>query len=205
MSLDDASFPLSHLARCLFLMPACLTTSNTCDPAGGCRLQPVSGDVSGVAGWARAICAWSCISGIAAGIVPWCGVRRSTSQVRGCICLMKHRCMETQGCCSHLHATGAQQRSITAARCGCRQIPGYPRVDMDNSFLASRFDGSILDAKAWGTGRETPNTTWPLESRNMAEAALCHLEVSCFACCVSTPTPGVFVDGTAASLTVENL
>lgn len=60
----------------------------------------------------------------------------------------------------------------------CRQIPGYPRIDRDNSFLASRFDGSILDAKAWGAGMEAPATAWPLEARNGAEAALRHLEVS---------------------------
>ncbi len=31
----------------------------------------------------------------------------------------------------------------------CRQIPGYPRVDRENDYLISRFDGMVLDAKPW--------------------------------------------------------
>jgi len=33
-----------------------------------------------------------------------------------------------------------------------RQIPGYPRIDMENGTLAARFDGSIVDSKPWGEG-----------------------------------------------------
>ena len=33
-------------------------------------------------------------------------------------------------------------------------IPGYPRVDRLNPYLVSRFDGVVLDGKAWGRGGE---------------------------------------------------
>lgn len=75
------------------------------------------------------------------------------------------------------HTLSEPIAAINGYDCRCRQIPGYPRVDRDNSFLSSRFDGAILDAKAWGPGMETPHTMWPLEARNATEAALRHLEV----------------------------
>ncbi|KAJ3680273.1 hypothetical protein LUZ60_016551 [Juncus effusus] len=31
-------------------------------------------------------------------------------------------------------------------------IPNYPRIDLDNPYLISRYDGTVIDAKPWGTG-----------------------------------------------------
>lgn len=36
-----------------------------------------------------------------------------------------------------------------------RHMPGYPRVDRDNPYLISRYDGLIVDGKPWGRGGET--------------------------------------------------
>ncbi len=59
-----------------------------------------------------------------------------------------------------------------------RQIPGYPKIDRDNSYLIGRFDGVVLDAKPWGRGREQlGGSPWPTQPRNDAEAALGLLEV----------------------------
>ena len=51
-------------------------------------------------------------------------------------------------------------------------------MDKDNDTLVSRFDGSILDGKAWGAGLQSPQDAWPVERRNSAEAALRLLEVN---------------------------
>ncbi|KAK4261924.1 hypothetical protein QN277_004858 [Acacia crassicarpa] len=43
-----------------------------------------------------------------------------------------------------------------------RYIPGYPRVDADNSYLISRYDGAVINAQPWGSGgdkREVWNGT----------------------------------------------
>lgn len=36
-----------------------------------------------------------------------------------------------------------------------RNIPGYPRVDASNSYLITRYDGTIINAQPWGIGGET--------------------------------------------------
>lgn len=33
-----------------------------------------------------------------------------------------------------------------------RYIPGYPKVDANNAYLISRFDGLVIDGKPWGKG-----------------------------------------------------
>ncbi|KAJ4974154.1 hypothetical protein NE237_007328 [Protea cynaroides] len=35
-----------------------------------------------------------------------------------------------------------------------RFIPGYPRVDAHNSYLITRYDGTVINAQPWGTGGE---------------------------------------------------
>jgi len=56
-----------------------------------------------------------------------------------------------------------------------RQIPGYPRIDMENGTLAARFDGSIVDSKPWGEGLGQ-SVPWPVCERNTAETRLKLLE-----------------------------
>ncbi|KAL7001025.1 hypothetical protein U1Q18_002179 [Sarracenia purpurea var. burkii] len=36
-----------------------------------------------------------------------------------------------------------------------RYIPGYPRVDSQNPYLITRYDGTVINAQPWGTGSET--------------------------------------------------
>ncbi|XP_004297736.1 PREDICTED: uncharacterized protein LOC101314652 [Fragaria vesca subsp. vesca] len=36
-----------------------------------------------------------------------------------------------------------------------RYIPGYPRVDAQNSYLITRYDGTVINAKPWGSGGQT--------------------------------------------------
>ncbi|KAK6134215.1 hypothetical protein DH2020_032020 [Rehmannia glutinosa] len=36
-----------------------------------------------------------------------------------------------------------------------RYIPGYPRVDLKNPYLITRYDGTVINAQPWGTGGET--------------------------------------------------
>lgn len=36
-----------------------------------------------------------------------------------------------------------------------RYIPGYPRVDANNPYLITRYDGIVVNAQPWGTGSET--------------------------------------------------
>jgi len=61
----------------------------------------------------------------------------------------------------------------------CRQIPGYPRIDRNNDYLVSRFDGLVLDAKPWtqlqtaGPGGETPAS-----AASHSEPSLLHPSVS---------------------------
>lgn len=33
-----------------------------------------------------------------------------------------------------------------------RYMPGYPKVDVDNGYLISRYDGLVVDGKPWGKG-----------------------------------------------------
>ncbi|CAO2812762.1 unnamed protein product [Amaranthus hypochondriacus] len=35
-----------------------------------------------------------------------------------------------------------------------RYIPGYPRVDAQNSYLITRYDGSVINAQPWGVGND---------------------------------------------------
>ncbi|XP_024987349.1 uncharacterized protein LOC112522460 [Cynara cardunculus var. scolymus] len=35
-----------------------------------------------------------------------------------------------------------------------RYIPGYPRVDAQNPYLNTRYDGTVINAQPWGTGGE---------------------------------------------------
>ncbi|ERN09431.1 uncharacterized protein LOC18437584 [Amborella trichopoda] len=35
-----------------------------------------------------------------------------------------------------------------------RYIPGYPRIDANNPYLISRYDGTVIDAQPWGPGGE---------------------------------------------------
>lgn len=37
----------------------------------------------------------------------------------------------------------------------CRYIPGYPRVDSQNSHLITRYDGTVINAQPWGAGGES--------------------------------------------------
>lgn len=34
-------------------------------------------------------------------------------------------------------------------------MPGYPRVNAQNTYLITRYDGSVINAQPWGTGGET--------------------------------------------------
>ncbi|KAI4373143.1 hypothetical protein MLD38_011302 [Melastoma candidum] len=36
-----------------------------------------------------------------------------------------------------------------------RYIPGYPRVDAQNPYLITRYDGTVINAQPWGVGGET--------------------------------------------------
>ncbi|XWS68480.1 hypothetical protein CRYUN_Cryun04dG0094200 [Craigia yunnanensis] len=36
-----------------------------------------------------------------------------------------------------------------------RYIPGYPRVDAQNTYLITRYDGTVINAQPWGHGGET--------------------------------------------------
>uniref|UniRef100_A0A3Q7JCL7 Syntaxin 6/10/61 N-terminal domain-containing protein n=1 Tax=Solanum lycopersicum TaxID=4081 RepID=A0A3Q7JCL7_SOLLC len=36
-----------------------------------------------------------------------------------------------------------------------RYIPGYPRVDAQNSYLITRYDGTVINAQPWGAGGES--------------------------------------------------
>jgi hypothetical protein len=36
-----------------------------------------------------------------------------------------------------------------------RYIPGYPRINIQNPYLITRYDGTIINAQPWGTGGET--------------------------------------------------
>ncbi|GLT87093.1 hypothetical protein SLE2022_051930 [Rubroshorea leprosula] len=36
-----------------------------------------------------------------------------------------------------------------------RYIPGYPRVDAQNPYLITRYDGTVINAQPWGSGGET--------------------------------------------------
>ncbi|KAG8366708.1 hypothetical protein BUALT_Bualt17G0107500 [Buddleja alternifolia] len=36
-----------------------------------------------------------------------------------------------------------------------RYIPGYPRVDLQNPYLITRYDGIVINAQPWGLGGET--------------------------------------------------
>lgn len=36
-----------------------------------------------------------------------------------------------------------------------RYIPGYPRVDLQNPYLITRYDGTVINAQPWGMGGET--------------------------------------------------
>ncbi|KAJ9181058.1 hypothetical protein P3X46_009229 [Hevea brasiliensis] len=35
-----------------------------------------------------------------------------------------------------------------------RYIPGYPRVDAHNTYLTARYDGTVINARPWGSGGE---------------------------------------------------
>ncbi|XP_027096479.1 uncharacterized protein [Coffea arabica] len=51
-------------------------------------------------------------------------------------------------------------------------IPGYPRVDAQNSYLITRYDGTIINAQPWGAGgesREVWNGSCVSESRPKVE------------------------------------
>ncbi|KAJ7560918.1 hypothetical protein O6H91_03G006100 [Diphasiastrum complanatum] len=51
-----------------------------------------------------------------------------------------------------------------------RYIPGYPRVDVDNPYLISRYDGAIIDAKPWERGGES-REWWDGQSHDDNESA----------------------------------
>jgi hypothetical protein len=36
-----------------------------------------------------------------------------------------------------------------------RYIPGYPRVDAQNPYLITRYDGTVINALPWGSGGES--------------------------------------------------
>ncbi|XVF01778.1 hypothetical protein REPUB_Repub04eG0118600 [Reevesia pubescens] len=36
-----------------------------------------------------------------------------------------------------------------------RYIPGYPKVDAQNTYLITRYDGTVINAQSWGYGGET--------------------------------------------------
>lgn len=36
-----------------------------------------------------------------------------------------------------------------------RYIPGYPRVDAQNPYLITRYDGTVINAQPWGSGGDT--------------------------------------------------
>ena len=48
-------------------------------------------------------------------------------------------------------------------------IPGYPRVDAQNPYLITRYDGTVINAQPWGFGGETCEV-W--NSLNMLEIKL---------------------------------
>lgn len=55
-----------------------------------------------------------------------------------------------------------------------RYIPGYPRVDAHNSYLITRYDGTIINAQPWGFGSDS-RESWKgygvLESKPAYESA----------------------------------
>ena len=48
-------------------------------------------------------------------------------------------------------------------------IPGYPRVDAQNPYLITRYDGTVINAQPWGFGGKTCEV-W--NSLNMLEIKL---------------------------------
>ncbi|CAA0824490.1 Unknown protein [Striga hermonthica] len=44
---------------------------------------------------------------------------------------------------------------ITYSPAYYQYIPGYPRVDLKNPYLITRYDGTVINAQPWGTGGET--------------------------------------------------
>ncbi|XP_057477689.1 uncharacterized protein LOC130765310 isoform X1 [Actinidia eriantha] len=44
-----------------------------------------------------------------------------------------------------------------------RYIPGYPRVDIHNPYLITRYDGTVINAQPWGPGGET-REVWDVSS-----------------------------------------
>lgn len=52
-----------------------------------------------------------------------------------------------------------------------RHLPGYPRIDVDNDYLMSRFDMVILDAKPWARGwppDRQQQRDWPVAAAKSA-------------------------------------
>eukprot|EP00897_Mesotaenium_endlicherianum_P002239 jgi/Mesen1/2042/ME000149S01041 len=47
-------------------------------------------------------------------------------------------------------------------------MPDYPRVDRDNPYLMSRYDGVVIDGKSWGRGGDRPRLWSGLESDDYA-------------------------------------
>lgn len=43
---------------------------------------------------------------------------------------------------------------ITYSPAYYQYIPGYPRVDLNNPYLITRYDGTVINAQPWGTGGE---------------------------------------------------
>lgn len=55
-------------------------------------------------------------------------------------------------------------------------MQGFPAITVDNDCILARFDNHLVDARAWGSGREGPDDeTWP-HVRQPLEAALAWLE-----------------------------
>lgn len=47
------------------------------------------------------------------------------------------------------------------------KIPDYPRIDVNNPYLISRFDGTVIDARPWGIGSETMEIWSGLEAKDV--------------------------------------
>ena len=78
-----------------------------------------------------------------------------------------------------------------------RYIPGYPKIDANNSYLITRFDGLIVNAQPWARGGET-REPWdgvsgqlPVDSAGVGPTGLWRLLVKPGSQILSSPGPEV--------------
>ncbi|XP_050232417.1 uncharacterized protein LOC126681080 [Mercurialis annua] len=86
-----------------------------------------------------------------------------------------------------------------------RYIPGYPKVNAHNSYLITRYDGTVINAQPWGSGGETreawnglvaPEIRPPVENNEKGSDRLWKM--------LSTPLKGTRVGSTSEVLERRN-